>query len=104
MTPWPDAPASTALLPEPAGGWSARRLLLAAAALSLLAAAALTIDFSAARLVQQRRWPGDAQRLIALAETFGWGGSVALIILAAATLDPRGWRIVPRLAAGAYGA
>ncbi len=43
-------------------------------------------------------------RLIRMAEAFAYGGSVAILILVAATLDPRGWRVTPRLVIGAFGA
>jgi membrane-associated phospholipid phosphatase len=101
-----DSSASETTLPvrQPAGGWTARQVLIAAAALLVLAAAALAIDMAAARSAEALKLPGDIGRLVTLAEVFGWGGTVALILLTAATLDERGWRIVPRLALGAYGA
>lgn len=97
-------PASELPLPRAAGGWTAPQLLAMAALLLVLSAAALTIDMPTARLAAANHLPGDARRLINLAEVFGWGGTVALLVLTAATLDPRGWRVVPRLALGAYGA
>jgi membrane-associated phospholipid phosphatase len=72
--------------------------------LALAAGAALAIDLPVARFLHDHPLPGDVRRLISLAEVFGWGGTAALIVLTAATLDPRGWRIVPRLAAGSLGA
>jgi membrane-associated phospholipid phosphatase len=35
---------------------------------------------------------------------FGYGGTVIVIILAACALDPRGWRVAPRLVISALGA
>ena len=72
----------------------------AAGVFAVLAAAAMWIDLPLARWFHEQRLPGDAQRLVRLAEVFGWGGTVAFIIATAATLDPRGWRIAPRLAVG----
>jgi membrane-associated phospholipid phosphatase len=77
---------------------------LAAALLAALAAVALFIDLPVARWLNERSVPGEWKRLVQLSEVFGWGGSVALIILVAARLDQRGWRIVPRLAVAALGA
>ncbi len=85
-------------------GWTRRQLLAAAIVLAGLAAAALAIDLHAARWIDAGRLPGDLRRLLKLAEAFGWGGTVILIIATAATLDPRGWRVVPRLAIGSLGA
>ena len=99
-----DRRASEATLPSPAAPWTARQLLAAAAVLALLAIAALAIDLPVARWVSGLKLPGDVRRLIALAEVFGWGGSVAIFILTAATLDPRGWRVAPRLMLCAWGA
>ena len=90
--------------PPLAAGWTWRQLLAAALVLACLAAAAFAIDLHAARWIDTGRLPGDLRRLLRLAEVFGWGGTVMLIILTAATLDPRGWRVVPRLAVGSLGA
>jgi membrane-associated phospholipid phosphatase len=92
----PDGPITAA--------WSSRQLLAAAAVLACLAAAAFAIDLHAARWIDGGRLPGDLRRLLRLAEVFGWGGTVILIILTAAVLDPRGWRVIPRLAIGSLGA
>lgn len=95
-----------ASLPAPCatGGWTRAQLLVAAAGLAILAAAALQIDLPLAKWAAGKPLAGDLRRLVSLAEVFGWGGSVALIILTAATLDPRGWRVAWRLALSAYGA
>jgi membrane-associated phospholipid phosphatase len=75
----------------------------AAALLAALAAAALAVDMPLARLMDQATIPYDFRHLVRLGEGFAWGGTVALIILAAALLDSRGWRVIPRLAVVAYG-
>lgn len=72
--------------------------------LSLAACAALAVDLPIARAIRGSDGPGDLERLVRLAETFAYGGSVAILILVAATLDPRGWRVAPRLAICAFGA
>jgi undecaprenyl-diphosphatase len=89
---------------DPSCASTAKQLFVGAALLAGLAAAALVVDLPIARFVKDYGFPGDLQRLIRRAEVFGWGGSVALIIATAATLDPRGWWIVPRLAVPAFGA
>lgn len=53
---------------------------------------------------QEHRLSGELARLVRLAEVFGWGGGAALIILTAAQLDPRGWRVVLPLAIHSLGA
>jgi membrane-associated phospholipid phosphatase len=92
------------LAPPTATGWTWRQLLTAAAVLACLAAAAFAIDLHAVRWIDSGRLPGDLRRLLRLAEVFGWGGTVILIIATAATLDRRGWRVIPRLAIGSLGA
>jgi membrane-associated phospholipid phosphatase len=62
------------------------------------------VDMSLARWVFAKGLPGDLKRLVQFAETFAHGSGVLLILLAALALDPRGWRVLPRLALGAYGA
>jgi membrane-associated phospholipid phosphatase len=81
-------------------GWTPPQLVFSALVLAAAAAVALFIDLPLARYFQDPGLPKDLQRLVRLAEVFGWGGSVALIILTAAVLDSRGWRVLPRLAAG----
>jgi len=84
--------------------WTPAQLLALAAVLAVLAAAALAADIPIAKFVNQHGLPGELKRLVRLSETFGWGGTVALIILTAAMLDPRGWRVIPPLAVSAFGA
>jgi undecaprenyl-diphosphatase len=79
------------------------RLFFIAGVLAVLAAVALLIDLPLARALDSLDIPYDFRHLVRLGEAFGWGGSVALIILAAALLDSRGWRVIPRLAVVALG-
>ena len=80
-----------------------KRLLLPLA-LGLLAIVALWIDLPLAGYFKTNPWKGDLQKLIVLCEAFGYGGTVAFILIAAALLDPRGCRVLPRLALASYGA
>jgi membrane-associated phospholipid phosphatase len=68
-----------------------------------LALAALAIVLPLARFLDTAEIPYDLRHFLRLGEAFGWGGTAALIMLAAATLDPRGWRVIPRLAVVAFG-
>lgn len=80
------------------------RRLAPPAFFAALAAAALWADMPLARYFHPDDiWGGDLRRLVTLSEAFAYGGTVALIMIAAALLDPRGWRVVPRLALAAYG-
>jgi membrane-associated phospholipid phosphatase len=72
--------------------------------LTLLAAAALLVDLPVAGFVKLGKVPGDLKSFVRLSEAFAYGGTVGLIILLAAVLDQRGWRIAPRLAITAFGA
>jgi membrane-associated phospholipid phosphatase len=83
---------------------AAARLVVLALVLAILAAAALMLDMYVAQFVKLGNVPGDLKSLVRLAEAFAYGGTVGLIILLAAVLDPRGWRVVPRLATSAFGA
>lgn len=74
-----------------------------ATCLSLLAVCALWFDLPVAQFVKSRGLSGELRRLVRLSEAFAWGGTVALIVLAAVLLDPRGWRIAPRLVVCAAG-
>jgi membrane-associated phospholipid phosphatase len=84
--------------------WTAGQIWAGAAVLSALAAAAVFLDLPLANYLHEHGLPAALRRPVRLAETFGWGGSVALLILTAAILDRRGWQIIPRLALGALGA
>lgn len=86
---------------QPQNG-NSRQLFGGAALLAVLAALALSIDLPVAQYFHSTRLPRELGSLLGLSETFAWGGTVALIIATAWVLDPRGWRIVPGLAAGAY--
>ena len=88
-------------LPNAIFAW--KRLLLPAV-LALLAVAALWLDMPIAHYFLAKPWGGDLAKLVSLCESFGYGGTVIFILLAAAVLDPRGWRVLPRLAIAAYGA
>lgn len=67
------------------------------------AAAATQIDALIAARVAGRGLSGDLSRLLQFSEAFAHGMGVALILITVAFLDPRGWRVLPRLAACAYG-
>lgn len=77
---------------------------MAAFVLAIASAMSLPIDLHVARYVHDMDGPGDLERLVRLSEAFAYGGTVAIIVLAAAVLDPRGWRVVSRPAISAYGA
>ncbi len=96
--------AETSLAAPAAAHQAAARLVGLALVLLLLAAAALLVDLAVANYVKLGKVPGDVKSLVRLSEAFAYGGTVALIILLAAVLDPRGWRVVPRLAITALGA
>jgi membrane-associated phospholipid phosphatase len=72
--------------------------------LAVLAVAALSIDLPLAASIRSGGLPNALRRLVRLSEAFGWGGTVLLIILTAAVLDPRGWQVAWRLAAGSLAA
>jgi membrane-associated phospholipid phosphatase len=81
----------------------AARLFLATGVLLALAAAALAIDLPLARFLDRVEIAYDLRHFLRLGEVFGWGGTAALIMLSAATLDRRGWRVIPRLVVTAFG-
>jgi len=88
--------------PNAAPAWKKRLLL--PVVLALLAIAALWLDMPIAHYFLAKPWGGDLGKLVALCEAFGYAGTAALIMLAAATLDLRRWRVLPRLAISAFGA
>jgi membrane-associated phospholipid phosphatase len=90
--------------PPRAGDSARKRLMALGIGLLVLAGLALLVDLPIAQFVAAHELPGEFRRLVRLSEAFAWGGTVALIIAAACILDPRGWRIAPRLALSAFGA
>ncbi|MCE9528831.1 MAG: phosphatase PAP2 family protein, partial [Planctomycetales bacterium] len=80
-----------------------KRLILPIA-LVILAVGAFWLDLPIARYFANEPWRGDLNTTVRLCEAFGYGLTAALIVLAAAVLDPRGWRVLPRLALSTYGA
>lgn len=58
---------------------------------------AIPVDLSLLGWVKENRIRGDIERLIMLGEVFAHGLGVLLVIITAWVLDPRGWRIAPRL-------
>jgi membrane-associated phospholipid phosphatase len=80
-----------------------KRLILPIA-LAILAVGALWLDLPIARYFAKEPWRGDLNTTVRLCEAFGYGLTAAFILLAAAALDPRGWRVLPRLAISTYGA
>jgi len=96
----PDARASRMALPFRA------RLLGAAAVAGLLGLGSFAIDLPAAKWlksVEGRALPGDLARIVTLSEVFGYSLSAAVIVAAAAILDPglRG-RLLGRFVAAAF--
>jgi len=81
-----------------------KRLLLLAVLLAAGAAAAIWIDMPLARWIHAGHFPGDLKHVITFSEAFAHGSGVALIVLAAMAVDPRRWRVLPRLLLGAFGA
>lgn len=87
--------------------WTGRRYLICAAICAVLAALALTVDLpvrDAADRFNGLKIPGDFRRVLSLAEVFAHGLGVLMCIAIAVALDPRNWRVAPRLLIGAYGA
>jgi membrane-associated phospholipid phosphatase len=78
--------------------------IVAALVLALGSAAVMPADYAIANFLREHRVPGDLARFVRLAEVFAWGGTVALIILTAAVLDPRRWRVATPLVISAFGA
>src|SRR5262245_50252713 len=73
---------------------NSRRLYVAAAACAVVACAALAVDLPVAQYVKSHGLRGEFGRVVRLSEVFGWGGTVTIIILTAAVLDGRGWRVL----------
>jgi membrane-associated phospholipid phosphatase len=81
-----------------------RVLLVLLALLAALTPVGFFVDMSMARWAFAKGLPGDLKHIVQFAEAFAHGSGVFLILLAAASLDRRSWRVLPRLAIGAYGA
>jgi membrane-associated phospholipid phosphatase len=79
-----------------------KRLLLPAG-LAFLAVCAFWLDMPVSQYFSTQPWRGDLSKMVVLGEAFGYAGTVALILLAAAVLDPRGGRVLPRLAIASFG-
>ena len=88
----------------PAPSLSPRRLYTLAILCTALSAAALAMDMPVLQWAKAHALHGDLGRLVRLAETFGWGGTVTLIVLTAGILDSRGWRMAVPLAVSSLGA
>jgi membrane-associated phospholipid phosphatase len=91
-------------LPAAAANDRARKLMLLATACMILWLPALAIDLPLARLVRDGRLPSEIDKLLSLSEIFAHGAGVILILSAVAVLDPRGWRVIPRLLGCSLGA
>jgi membrane-associated phospholipid phosphatase len=91
-------------IPAPTTPSRIKRLGLLAVLLAAGAAFAFAVDMPIARWSESPHALGDFGKAVKLAEVFAHGSGVLLILLAALAIDPRHWRIVPRLALGAYGA
>src|SRR5436190_20316897 len=92
------------LLPPPAPPGRLRALLVLLALLAALTPLGFFVDMTLARWAFAKGLPGDLKHIVQFAETFAHGSGVFLILLAAASLDRRSWRVLPRLTLGAYGA
>lgn len=77
-----------------AGGF--RTWLLPSLVMLLLAAAAVTIDVPLARWPQGRDYPRAVRELMSLAEAFGHGVGVGIVLLTVFTLDPARRSALPR--------
>ena len=73
-------------------------LIILAFLLAVAAAFSLFIDLPVAQFIKTQALPRDLRTFVKLSEVFGWGGTVAMIILTATVLDARGWRVIPGLA------
>jgi membrane-associated phospholipid phosphatase len=80
-----------------------QRLFFLAAMGVLLAPCAVIVDSGMTSFCRAGKVPGDLRKVVTLAEVFGHGAGVALILLATAALDPLGLKRLPYLAACAYG-
>jgi membrane-associated phospholipid phosphatase len=88
----------------PGRAWTHRVVLFFAAALAVLAFLALGVVVPLAVWARDTRLPSDLERLIRLAEVFGFGGTAALIAVTAGVLDGRSCLVSLRLLASGLGA
>jgi undecaprenyl-diphosphatase len=95
---------SSASLPPDQRPQRARLVLLAVLVVAAPLAFLVDMPLANAAKVAGERVPGDIRNIVRLSEVFAHGSGVLLILLAAMAIDPRHWRVVPRLAIGAYGA
>ena len=79
-----------------------RRWSLLGLAFIAIALVAGLADAPMANWMRSEPLPGDIEKVVLLAEVFAHGLGVLLILITVKSLDPRGWRVVPRLAATAY--
>lgn len=81
---------SAADCPAGIGRAGSGRLALLALALAACGGAAFAIDIPMARFCKERQnpLPGDLARIIDLAEVFGYGASVAVLLAGVVALDP----------------
>jgi membrane-associated phospholipid phosphatase len=99
----PDDPHShlSAAWSSPPSYW---RFIVVGGVLLAAAAAALSIDVPLARWFVDRHYPGSLGKLFDLAEVFGHGLGVAMILLAVHQFDRRRRRALPRVVAGVLAA
>lgn len=83
--PTPLPPTNSA---SPAAGGRRRRLVAAAAGLAAASSVALFLDLDVARWCKAGHTPGELKRFLNFAEVFAHGMGVAVILVAAAALDP----------------
>jgi membrane-associated phospholipid phosphatase len=69
----------------------------------LLAVGALAVDLPVAQYLKAHPLRGELSRIVRLAEVFGWGGTVTILIATAAVIDSRRWRVVLPLSASSLG-
>lgn len=71
--------------------------LIASAIFLILTLVALPFDLRLTGWIRSNHIRGDLERVIMLAEVFGYGWTALFVMITAAQIDQRGWRVVPRL-------
>lgn len=79
-------------------------LLIASSLLTVLALVAFPFDLAISDWFKLHPLRGDPQRVVNLLEAFGFGPTAFVVMLTAAFIDRRGWRVLPRLTLGTYAA